>query len=156
MNPSPLPLLPPGADEAAVVAPGDDVDEAADPVHDLLEAGTGVSGEVPGSGTSRYVFLLSYFFSSLHLACFTTCFSSSLHLPDDDDDDLPDSLGGVTNFIVSDICESFNFCFKCIISFPEVPGSEEDDDLGGPFMTGCAAESSGRSLPPPGLPGLAL
>ena len=98
---------------------------------------------------------MSSFFSALHLACFTSCSSSSLHLPDDDDD-LPDSLGGVTNLIVSALCESFNICFNSIFSFPEVPGSEEDDDLGGPFMTGCAAESSGRSLPPPGLPGLAL
>ena len=54
--PSPLPLLPPGVDEAAVVVPGDDVDDAADEVNDLLDAGTDVPGDVPGSGTNRQSF----------------------------------------------------------------------------------------------------
>ena len=63
MNPSPLPLLPPGVDDAAVVVPGDDED-AADEFNDLLDAGTDVPGDVSGSGTNRYVFFFSSFSGS--------------------------------------------------------------------------------------------
>ena len=110
------------------MAPGDDVDDAADKVNDLLEAGTDVPGDVPGSGNNRYVFFFSSFFSS----CCSKCSSSFLHLPDDDDD-LPDDDDDLPD-IVSDICEGFNSSFLSLISFPGVPGSEED---------GGAAEPSG-------------
>ena len=42
-------------DEAAAV-PGDDEVFAANKVKDLLDDGTGVTGDAPGSGTNRYVF----------------------------------------------------------------------------------------------------
>jgi hypothetical protein len=47
----PLPLLPPGVCEEGV-APGDDDDQHADPA-DLLEDGTGDTGEASDSGSSR-------------------------------------------------------------------------------------------------------
>ena len=50
----------------------------------------------------------------------------------DDDNDLPDSLGVVFSFIASDVCEGFDSSFISPISFPGVPGSEEDDGTAEP------------------------
>ena len=135
----PLPLLPPGVNDAAVIVPGDD-DTAADVVSDLLDAGTDVPGDAPGSGTNRYVFLFiffSSFFRSWHLAfsskC-SNCSSSFLHLPGDDDVCLPDDGDDDLPGIVPNDCGGLVSGFLILIFIPGVTSSEED---------GGAAEPSG-------------